>query len=65
MKCNILFSLDEDSDPDYGPHKLGIIVPYRNRFEELKHFVPHMKKYLKEKKVRNHIYIINQIDNHR
>jgi len=56
---------DEDDGVDYGAHKLAIIVPYRNRFEELKDFVPHMKKYLKEKKIRNHIYIINQADNHR
>ena len=54
-----------EEEINYGPHKLAIIVPYRNRFEELKEFVPHMKKYLKEKKIRNHIYIINQVDTHR
>ena len=57
--------LKEDDDVTNGPHKLAIIVPYRNRFEELKDFVPHMKKYLKEKKIRNHIFVINQVDTHR
>lgn len=50
---------------DWGPHTLGIIVPFRNRFEEMKVFVPHMEKYLNDKKIRHKIYIINQVDSHR
>ncbi|XP_047128791.1 beta-1,4-galactosyltransferase 7 isoform X1 [Hydra vulgaris] len=49
----------------YGPHRLAIIVPYRNRFEEMKEFVPYMHKYLNAKKINHNIYIMNQVDKHR
>ena len=42
------------------PHKLAIVVPYRNREEHLKEFLPHMKKYLADQKIDNTIYIIEQ-----
>ena len=50
---------------DWGPHQLGILVPYRNRFEELKEFVPHMNQYLNQKKINHKIFVINQVDTHR
>lgn len=50
---------------DWGPHQLALIVPYRDRFEELKEFVPHMHKYLNKKKINHQIFIINQVDQHR
>lgn len=49
----------------YSPHHLAIIVPFRDRFEELQDFVPHMHKYLKEKGISFTIYIVNQADRHR
>jgi len=42
--------------------KLSIIVPYRNREEHLKRFVPHMEEYLKKDGIPFHIYIIHQAD---
>lgn len=46
-------------------HKLGIIVPFRNRLEELLEFVPYMTKFLNNKNVLFHIYVINQVDTFR
>lgn len=52
-------------DDNWGPHQLGVVVPYRDRFEELLKFVPHMHNYLNAKKVRHKIFIVNQVDKHR
>lgn len=41
--------------------KLGIIVPYRNREEHLKKFIPHMNKFL-QNKIDFKIYIVEQGD---
>lgn len=52
-------------DPSWGPHKLAVIVPFRERFEELLVFVPFMHSFLSKKKIRHKILIINQVDHHR
>lgn len=52
-------------DPSWGPHKLAIIVPFRERFEELLVFVPFMHTFLNKKKIRHKILIINQVDHFR
>lgn len=46
-------------------HKLGIVVPFRDRFEELLEFVPHMDKFLTAQQINYKIYVINQIDQYR
>ncbi|XP_029658246.1 beta-1,4-galactosyltransferase 7-like [Octopus sinensis] len=46
-------------------HKLAIIVPFRDRFEELLDFVPYMGHYLNLQKVSHKIFVINQVDNFR
>ncbi|KAL3864202.1 hypothetical protein ACJMK2_005907 [Sinanodonta woodiana] len=46
-------------------HKLAVIVPFRDRIEELVQFVPYVHSYFNKKKVRHKIYVINQIDNFR
>ncbi|XP_028391239.1 beta-1,4-galactosyltransferase 7-like isoform X2 [Dendronephthya gigantea] len=46
-------------------HKLGVLVPYRDRLEELLIFVPHMSKFLNKQNITFHIYVINQVDLHR
>ncbi|KAG8225786.1 hypothetical protein J437_LFUL005593 [Ladona fulva] len=46
-------------------HKLGVLVPYRDRFEELMVFIPHMQNFLKKQNIVNHIYILNQVDTYR
>jgi glycosyltransferase involved in cell wall biosynthesis len=42
--------------------KLSIVVPYRNREEHLKQFVPYMEEYLAKEGIPFHIYIIHQSD---
>ncbi len=41
-------------------HKLGLIVPYRDRPEQLKTFTEHIKIYLAEKEIDNEIIIVEQ-----
>ena len=43
-------------------HKLAIIVPFRERFDELLKFVPHLSKFLRVQSIDFKIFIINQID---
>lgn len=52
-------------DPSWGPHKLALIVPFRERFEELLVFVPFMHTFLNKKKIRHKILIVNQVDHYR
>lgn len=56
---------DVEDNLSWGPHKLAVIVPFRERFEELMEFVPFMHKFFNMQKVRHHIYIVNQMDNFR
>ncbi|XP_019726937.1 beta-1,4-galactosyltransferase 7 isoform X2 [Hippocampus comes] len=53
---------DEES---WGPHKLALLVPFRERFEELLVFVPFMHSFLNKKKIAHQILIINQVDHYR
>ena len=41
-------------------HKLGIIVPYRDREQQLKQFLSHMKNYIKD--IDYEIFIVEQTD---
>ncbi|XP_052005833.1 beta-1,4-galactosyltransferase 7-like isoform X2 [Xyrauchen texanus] len=52
-------------DPSWGPHKMALIIPFRERFEELLVFVPYMHAFLNKKKIRHKIFIINQVDRFR
>ncbi|XP_026185371.1 beta-1,4-galactosyltransferase 7 isoform X2 [Mastacembelus armatus] len=52
-------------DASWGPHKLALIVPFRERFEELLEFVPFMHTFLNKKKIRHKILVINQVDHYR
>lgn len=49
----------------WGPHRLAVLVPFRERFEELLVFVPHMHRFLSRKKIQHHIYVLNQVDHFR
>lgn len=50
---------------NYAEHNLAIIVPFRDRFDELLEFVPHMTKFLRKQNVSHHIFIVNQRDSFR
>ncbi|XP_053769055.1 beta-1,4-galactosyltransferase 7 isoform X1 [Desmodus rotundus] len=54
-----------EEDPSWGPHRLAVLVPFRERFEELLVFVPHMHRFLSRKKIPHHIYVLNQVDHFR
>ena len=49
-------------DDSWSKHKLAVVVPFRDRFEELQEFVPHMHKFLNNQKIQHSIYVINQVD---
>lgn len=46
-------------------HKLAVIIPFRNRFEELMEFVPWIHKFLNKQGVHHKIVVVNQVDTHR
>ena len=62
---------ESDNSPDSAPvesrakekdsgHFLCLIVPYRERFEELSEFIPQMTAFLQRNHVPHYIFIINQ-----
>lgn len=46
-------------------HLLGVVVPFRDRFEELLEFAPHIHDFLISQNIEHKIYIINQVDQYR
>lgn len=52
-------------NPDWGFHKMLVIVPFRDRFEELLEFAPYLHDYLVKKQVRHEIVVVNQVDDFR
>lgn len=45
--------------------KLAIIIPFRDRFDELLEFVPYMNKFLTDQQIPHHIFVVNQVDRYR
>ncbi|XP_041985234.1 beta-1,4-galactosyltransferase 7 [Aricia agestis] len=45
--------------------RLAIIVPFRDRFEELLEFVPHMYTFLNKQNIPFHIFVVQQKDSNR
>uniref|UniRef100_UPI00358EEAAE beta-1,4-galactosyltransferase 7 n=1 Tax=Myxine glutinosa TaxID=7769 RepID=UPI00358EEAAE len=41
---------------------MAVIVPFRDRFNELLQFLPHLHQFLSHQRIRHHIYIMNQVD---
>lgn len=46
-------------------HRLAVLVPYRERFEELLIFVPYISNFLYSQNLDYSIFILNQIDDYR
>lgn len=42
-------------------NKLGIVIPFRERFDELLEFVPHIHSFLENQNVLHEIFVINQV----
>ena len=53
------------TQPPPPSHRLSVVVPFRDRFEEMLEFVPHIHAFLNRQKVFHEIWIINQVDSHR
>lgn len=58
-------SIELKDDLAEDEHKLAVVVPFRDRFEELLVFVPHLSKFLKQQGIKFKIFVINQVDKHR
>ena len=43
-------------------HKLGVIIPYREREEHLERFIEHFTKFMSDKKINYQIFVIEQCD---
>ncbi|CAH8537267.1 unnamed protein product [Dicrocoelium dendriticum] len=56
-----------DGSPSDAPrsHRSAIIIPYRDRFNELQQFIPHLKRFLDAQHVAHTFYVVNQVDNFR
>ena len=48
-----------------SPHQLAVVVPFRNRFEELLEFAPHIHQFLNKQGTKHEIWVVNQVDSHR
>ncbi|XP_025832643.1 beta-1,4-galactosyltransferase 7 [Agrilus planipennis] len=46
-------------------HNLAVLVPFRDRFDELLTFVPYMTNFLNAQGIQYSIFILNQVDNYR
>lgn len=44
---------------------MAILVPFRDRFDELLQFAPHMTTFLNRQGIAYHIFVLNQIDRYR
>jgi hypothetical protein len=43
-------------------HKLGVIIPYRDREEHLERFIEHFTKFISDQKINYQIFVIEQYD---
>ena len=50
---------------DWGTHQLAVLVPFRDRYEELLQFAPHIHTFLNRQRIRHQIWVINQKDEYR
>ena len=53
------------NEKDWGEHQLAVLVPFRDRYEELLQFAPHIHKFLNRQRIRHQIWVINQQDEYR
>ncbi|KAF2366320.1 Galactosyltransferase C-terminal [Trinorchestia longiramus] len=61
--CNSYDS--ENSSPFNDGHSMAVLVPLRDRFEELQELVIHLSKFLMIQRVKHHIFVVNQVDSFR
>ena len=52
-------------DELWGDHRMAVVVPFRDRFDELLEFAPRLHRFLCTQRVRHQIFVINQADHFR
>jgi len=52
-------------DASWGAHRMAVVVPFRDRFDELLEFAPALHRFLCTQRVRHEIFVINQADHFR
>ncbi|KAF7244050.1 hypothetical protein EG68_10587, partial [Paragonimus skrjabini miyazakii] len=45
------------------PHRLALLIPFRERFTELQQFLVHLERFLNNQNVAHTFYVLNQVDN--
>lgn len=45
----------------HDQHELCLIIPFRDRFDELLIFLMHMKVFLERQNIVYHVYVVNQV----
>jgi len=55
----------ECDDESWGIHRMAVVVPFRDRFDELLEFAPHLHRFLCAQQNRHKIFVINQADPYR
>ncbi|XP_026681500.1 beta-1,4-galactosyltransferase 7-like [Diaphorina citri] len=49
----------------HDQHELCLIIPFRDRFDELLIFLMHMKVFLERQNIVYNVYVVNQVDSYR
>lgn len=65
ISLRYLSTLDSNDKKSPILHRLAVIVPYRNRSNELDRFLLHMNSFLQSQSVDHIFMIVNQVDEHR
>ncbi|XP_058454278.1 beta-1,4-galactosyltransferase 7 [Malaya genurostris] len=63
-KHEILHKSFQESSTSDKP-KLAVLVPFRDRFDELLKFAPHISNFLTRQQIPFHIFVLNQNDRYR
>lgn len=61
----VLASIGGASSKHEKDRRLAVIVPFRDRFEELLEFVPYMTAFLTAQRIKHDVFIVNQADEFR
>ncbi|XP_059151192.1 beta-1,4-galactosyltransferase 7-like [Physella acuta] len=65
LQCTCPMNEVQGNEGDNSEHSLCIIIPFRNRFEELLEFAPHIHEFLKKQDIKHKIVVVNQLDKYR
>ncbi|CAG5128585.1 unnamed protein product [Candidula unifasciata] len=61
----VSFQKNEVQSKSTADHTLCVLVPFRNRFEELLEFAPYLHTFLNKQNVKHKLVVINQMDSYR